>query len=223
MNKKISMLILSAIVALSITGCAKSEDVEVPENKVKSIEDNVELPGSWSADYTREEVAALYQEGLTRVEETVLFYGLEDIYEIVENEITTENDVSVNSSYIYLDIEEPEMNRLESMYYGFKQFNSDLSIGQLTMKLSMNLDKEVYIENGAFKFEETSFAGFSEAFTGVSERDYTELNDQIFNVITGKSDETTIENNLDGIKETITIADDFIMYKLDTREYDFNK
>ncbi len=223
MNKKINMLILTAMITLSITGCASSKEVKVPENKVKSIEENIELTGSWSADYTREEVEELYQEGLARVEQKVLFYGLEDIYTIVENEISTENNVSVNSSYIYLDIEEPESNRLESMYYGFKQFNSDLSIGQLTMKLSMNLDKEAYIENGVFNFEESSFAAFSEAFTGVSQRDYTKLNEQIFDIFTGKSNKSTIENNLDGIKETITIIDDFIIYKLDTREYEFNK
>ena len=141
----------------------------------------------------------------------------------MEDEITTEGDISVNNSYIYLDIENPEANRLESMYYGFKQFGSNLASGQLSMKLSMNLDKQVYIANGSFKFEETSLAKFSEAFTNVVGRDYTAINEAIFNIINGTSQENTIETNLDGIKETISIVDDFIIYRLETKEYIFNK
>ncbi len=221
MNRRISALILSCIATLTITGCGNSKK-EVEQNiDTKQVEEIVDLPGTWAANYTREEVTAIYNSTLERVEKTVLFYGLNDIYEIVNDKISNEDDRVVNSSYIYLDIENPEINRLESMYYGFKQFGSNLATGQISMKLSMNLDKETYISNGNFKFEETSLAKFSEAFTNVENRDYTTLNEQIFSIINGSSQENTIETNLDGIKETISIIDDFIIYRLDTKEYIF--
>ena len=55
------------------------------------------------------------------------------------------------------------------------------------------------------------------------ERDYTELDKQIYDIIkNGTGDEIqTIENNLDGLKETITITDDFLFYKLESRVYNF--
>ena len=221
MNKRISALILSCMMAFSITGCSKKEEAQIEDTNKKEVA--IELPGTWATDFSREEVQEFYKSGLERVESAVRFYGLNDIYEVVEDEITTEGDISVNNSYIYLDIENPEANRLESMYYGFKQFGSNLASGQLSMKLSMNLDKQVYITNGNFKFEETSLAKFSEAFTNVVGRDYTAINEAIFNIINGTSQENTIETNLDGIKETISIVDDFIIYRLETKEYIFNK
>ena len=46
---------------------------------------------------------------------------------------------------------------------------------------------------------------------------------QIYDIIkNGTSDEIkTIENNIDGLKETITITDNFMLYKLESRVYNF--
>ena len=52
-------------------------------------------------------------------------------------------------------------------------------------------------------------------------RDYSELNQQIYDMITGNNNVTTIENNLDGVRETISITDDFLLYTLQTKEYQF--
>lgn len=112
-------------------------------------------------------------------------------------------------------------NRLESMYYGFKQFGSDLASGQICMKLGFNLDKESIIEIGEFNIEELSLSAYSAAFTGDYDRDYTELNKEIYDIIEGKDGISSVENNLDGIKETVTITDNFLLYKLETKEYKF--
>ena len=137
------------------------------------------------------------------------------------NELKEENGESVNDTYIYLDI--PDAERLESMYFGFKQYGSDLASGKLEMKMGYNLDKKTILEGQKFEFENLSLAGFSQAFTGDYERDYTELNKQIYDIIkNGTSDEIkTIENNIDGLKETITITDNFMLYKLESRVYNF--
>lgn len=221
MKKKILALMLSSMITITIVGCSNdnnqtnvvSEDSAVQLRKVET------LPGEWSNDYTRDEVKALYEEGLARVISTTEGYSLD--YSVVENEIKEENGISVNDNYIYFDNENPEKNRLESMYYGFKQFGSDLASGQICMKLGFNLDKESIIEIGEFNIEELSLSAYSAAFTGDYDRDYTELNKEIYDIIEGKDGISSVENNLDGIKETVTITDNFLLYKLETKEYKF--
>ena len=70
-----------------------------------------------------------------------------------------------------------------------------------------------------------SLSAFSQAFTGDYERDYTELNNQIYDAIKNGTDEgiETITNNVDGLKETVTITKDFLLYKLESRVYNFKK
>lgn len=221
MGKKIAALILSIMITSTIVACAsgkKNETVNDNTNKTTLIEP--ELKGVWSTDYTRKEVQKLFDDILIKVEETAKEYQLN--YEIKE-EIKNENGKSVNDRYIYLDIEKPEVNRLESMYFGFRQYGSDLASGNLSMMLSSNLNKDEVVKSGNFNFAETSFAAFSEDFTGNSKRDYTELSKKIYDMISGKSEVETIENNLDGIKETISITDNFLLYKLETKEYNFKE
>ena len=203
MRKNVIALALSAILAISVVGCSSNNENNkklANNNSQIEVKDNEILPGKWSEDYTRDEVKEAYNKALASVKSTANGYSLE--YEVAENEIKEENGESVNDTYIYLDI--PDAERLESMYFGFKQYGSDLA-------------------SGKFEFENLSLAGFSQAFTGDYERDYTELNKQIYDIIkNGTSDEIkTIENNIDGLKETITITDNFMLYKLESRVYNF--
>ena len=101
--------------------------------------------------------------------------------------------------------------------------SKSLASGKLEMKMGYNLDRKTILEGQKFEFENLSLAAFSQAFTGNYERDYTELDKQIYDIIkNGTGDEIqTIENNLDGLKETITITDDFLFYKLESRVYNF--
>ena len=221
MKKKILALMLSSMITITIVGCSNDNNQTnvVSEDSTVQLRQVEILPGEWSKDYTRDEVKALYEEGLARVISTTEGYSLE--YSVVENEIKEENGISVNDNYIYFDNENPEKNRLESMYYGFKQFGSDLASGQICMKLGFNLDKESIIEIGEFNIEELSLSAYSAAFTGDYDRDYTELNKEIYDIIEGKDGISSVENNLDGIKETVTITDNFLLYKLETKEYKF--
>ena len=222
MRKNVIALALSAILAISVVGCSSNnkENKNIASDNSKiAIEDTDILSGTWSEDYSRDEVKSLFDKALASVESTSKGYSLE--YEVTENEIKEENGESTNDTYVYLDI--PEAERLESMYFGFKQYGSDLASGKLEMKMGYNLDRKTILEGQKFEFENLSLAAFSQAFTGNYERDYTELDKQIYDIIkNGTGDEIqTIENNLDGLKETITITDDFLFYKLESRVYNF--
>ena len=222
MRKNVIALALSAILAISVVGCSSNntENKNIASDNSKiAIEDTDILSGTWSEDYSRDEVKSLFDKALASVESTAKGYSLE--YEVTENEIKEENGESTNDTYVYLDI--PEAERLESMYFGFKQYGSDLASGKLEMKMGYNLDRKTILEGQKFEFENLSLAAFSQAFTGNYERDYTELDKQIYDIIkNGTGDEIqTIENNLDGLKETITITDDFLFYKLESRVYNF--
>ena len=222
MKRNVIALALCTVLAISVVGCSSNntENKNIASDNSKiAIEDTDILSGTWSEDYSRDEVKSLFDKALASVESTAKGYSLE--YEVTENEIKEENGESTNDIYVYLDI--PEAERLESMYFGFKQYGSDLASGKLEMKMGYNLDRKTILEGQKFEFENLSLAAFSQAFTGNYERDYTELDKQIYDIIkNGTGDEIqTIENNLDGLKETITITDDFLFYKLESRVYNF--
>lgn len=220
MKKKAISLALVAILAISAVGCSSNNNKAKTSEENKTTVENVDiLPGKWSEDYTRDEVKELYKKSLASVESTAKGYSLD--YDVTEDEIKEENGESVNDSYVYFDI--PEAERLESLYFGFKQYGSDLANGKLEMKLGYKLDKKTILEGGKFEFENLSLASFSQAFTGDYERDYTELDKQIYDAIKNGTEEgiQTITNNVDGLKETVTITEDFLLYKLESRVYNF--
>ena len=220
MKKKAISLALVAILAISAVGCSSNNNEAKTSEENKTTVENVDiLPGKWSEDYTRDEVKELYKRSLASVESTAKGYSLD--YDVTEDEIKEENGESVNDSYVYFDI--PEAERLESLYFGFKQYGSDLANGKLEMKLGYKLDKKTILEGGKFEFENLSLASFSQAFTGDYERDYTELDKQIYDAIKNGTEEgiQTITNNVDGLKETVTITEDFLLYKLESRVYNF--
>ncbi|WP_195986333.1 hypothetical protein [Clostridium sp. D53t1_180928_C8] len=220
MKKKAISLALVAILAISAVGCSSNNNKAKTSEEKKTVVENVDiLPGKWSEDYTRDEVKELYKKSLASVESTAKGYSLD--YDITEDEIKEENGESVNDSYVYFDI--PEAERLESLYFGFKQYGSDLANGKLEMKLGYKLDKKTILEGGKFEFENLSLSSFSQAFTGDYDRDYTELDKQIYDAVKNGTEEgiQTITNNIDGLKETITITKDFLLYKLESRVYKF--
>ncbi|NLL30068.1 MAG: hypothetical protein GX258_03310 [Clostridiales bacterium] len=225
MLKKILPIILSATLAVSIAGCSnstKNSTDETSDNKTKmeTKEEAVFIgEGEWAKDYTREEVSTFHSEILARMEEEALFYGLE--YKI-EEKVEEENGETVNDNHIYLDNLNPEPNRLESMYYGFKIFGEDLSKGSLNLKMGFKLDLEQIKDEEKFDFKETSMSSFSEAMTNDFERDYSDINNQIIDIVKNQDANGTIETNLNGFVETITIKDDYLLYKLDSKLYDFS-
>ena len=224
MIRKTLIAILSGIMALSLVACSPSSNEKTEESNIAKSERTVETEdtfigeGEWATDYTRDEVSALNDEITTRMEEASNFYGLEYIK---EEKISDENGESVNDKYVYFDNLNPEPNRMESMYYGFKTYGSDMARGSLNLKIGFRLDLDQIKNEDKFDLKETSIATFSEAMTNDSERDYSETNEKIIDIVKNQNANGTIETNLNGLVETITIKDDFLLYKIDSKTYNF--
>ncbi|MFL7795998.1 hypothetical protein OIM93_03650 [Clostridium chauvoei] len=220
MKKNIISFLLSGVLVMSLVSCTNKADKKVEEPKTKTQVEEKKIEGEWAKNYSKEEVTKYNNEILTKIEELTQIFELE--YEKKEV-VKEENGETVNSNYIYIDNLNPEPNRLESMDYRFKIYGSDMSKGQLVLRIGFNLDKKTIKEDGSFDFKETSIASYSEAMTGVEDRDYTELNKQIYDIVNSDKSEGTIENNLNGLLETISIKDNILLYKLETKKYDFKK
>ena len=219
--------ILSGIMIISLVSCSPSNNKKTEEGttpaKTSMLADE-EVPfigeGEWASDYTRDEVTELNDEITERIEEVANFLGLEYLK---EEKIKDENSQSVNEKYIYFDNLDPEPNKIESMYYGFKVYGSDMATGNLNLKIGLRLDLELIKNEDKFNLKETSISNFSEAMTNDTERDYSEINEKIIDIVKNQNSNGTIETNLNGLVETITIKDEFLLYKLDSKMYDFKK
>jgi hypothetical protein len=222
MLKKVLLILVSGIMAASLVSCGNSKKQEVSETKEPvKVEEKVFIgEGEWASDYTKDQVSVLNSEISTRIEDVARFYDLEYSK---EEKVKESNGETINDNNIYVDNLNPEPNRMESMYYGFKMYGEDMASGSLNLKIGFKLDVDQIKTEDKFNFEETSIAEFSEAMTNNPERDYSELDSQIKDIIINKNAEGTIETNLNGLVETITIKDDFLLYKLDSKKYDFKK
>ena len=221
MLKKVLVVLLSASLTLSVVGCSNLNKKETQENQKKvevKKEETFIGDGTWAKDYTRDEVAAFNNEISSRIEEEVNFYGMDYKKEEV---VKQENGETVNDNSIYFDNVDPEPNKIESMYYGMKIYGSDLSKGSLNLKMGLKLDVNQIKEEDKFDLKETSISTFSEVMTSNSDRDYTEINDKIIDIVKNKGSNGKIETNLDGLVETITVKDDYLLYKLDSKVYNF--
>ena len=221
MNKKIISIMLSGLFMMTMVSCTNKEKMNgsSANKEVITIEDE-ELKGKWAADYSRDEVQELHEEILERVKNACIIYELENEYSLHE-EVKGENGTTVNRDGLYLEIPEPESNRVESMTYELVQNGTDLSSGQLILKIGFNLDAEAIKEEGKFEFEMTAMSTFSEAFTGNEDRDYTKLNKEIYDTIINNPGISKVENQLDGLPEIIIIANDYLIYTLQSKEYKF--
>ena len=224
MIKKILIAILSGITIMSLVACSPSSKSDQNEKtveesaKTKESEKTFIGEGEWAKDYTLEEVTKLNDEITARIEEKANHYGLDYVK---EEKIKEENNESVNDRHIYTDNLNPEPNRMESMYYGFKTYGTDMARGSLNLKIGFKLDLDQIKNEDKFDLKETSIANFSEAMTNVTDRDYSEINEKIIDIVKNNNADGTIETNLDGLVETITIKDDFLLYKIDSKMYNF--
>lgn len=221
MNKKRILIMLSGLIMMTMVSCSNNKKVEDTSTDIgtKKIEDS-ELQGEWAANFSRDEVQEKHKEILERIENACVIYELQDEYSLNE-EVKDENGVTVNRNGLYLEIPDPESNRIESMTYELVQYGADLSSGELVLKIGFNLDREAIKEEEEFKFEMTAMSTFSEAFTGVEDRDYSELNKEIYNIVVNNNGINKIEDTIDGLSETITITDNYLIYTLESKEYNF--
>ena len=220
MSKRIIAIVMSAMISVSLMGCGAKEDINNGENNTKTATERKydELEGTWAKDLLLDELKDKYIDLLKLVEEKTEGYGLEYSKDEIMKE---ENGETINDNHIYLDNENPEKNRLESLYFGMKTYGEDISSGQITMKLSLNFDGESALNNNDFDFGETSLASYSALFTGETNRDFSSINSQIIDILKSESQEGVISDSIDGLYEEFTVNKEYIVYKLETKKYDF--
>lgn len=223
MSKKILSAIIATAMTLSLISCSNSKKVD--ETKPSTTQTKTEEKafigdGEWTQDYSKDKVVSLNKEISDKIEELNRFY---DLKYTKEEKVQDENGETINDNHIYTDNLNPEPNRLESLYYGFKMYGSDMASGDLSLKVGFKLDLNQIKSEKKFDLKEISISKFSEAMTGVEDRDYSDINNKIIDIVINKNSDGEFETNLNGLVETITIKGDFLLYKLETKKYNFKK
>lgn len=224
MSKKIISIFMSVIVAASLAGCGSSingkiasstDGAEIIEGSNSSDE---ELQGTWAQNYTLDETKKLYEEKLSKMKEITDGLGVKYTNDEV---IKKEEDTTITDNSIYFDNENPENNKIESMYFGLKIYGENLEEGVISLKLTLKFDGESAVKNNDLDLGKTSFVKYIEAFTGQSDRDYSDINKEILERLANGESEIRINNTIDGLNEEILASNDCIFYKLSTKKYKF--
>lgn len=225
MTKKLLAIAVVTLISINLMACNKGSIKTSPEtttSKDKTVTENKysKVVGVWAKDIPLSELKEKYKSLLADVEAKTNEFGLDYKKEEIVKEV---NNETVNNNYIYLDQENPEKNKLESLYFGLSLYGSDLAMGQITMKLSLNFDGNKALKSGEVKFEDTSIADYSELFTKQLNRNYSDINKKILDVLKSDSSEGVIENNIDGLYEEFTVNKEYIVYKIETKKINFAK
>jgi len=216
MLRKSLATIFTVMLSVIVIGCSSTKETEIETKEV--TETLTANEGEFSKNYTQSEVESLNAEISEEMKELITFYGLE----YLENtETKKENEEIVLDTYIYFDNLEAEPNRIESVYYSYKTYGENRLKASLGLKMGFKLDLEQIKTEKRFNFEETSMASFIEVITNDSERDYSDINNKIIEIVNSESETGKIVTNVDGLVETIMVKDDYLLYKLDSKVYDF--
>ena len=221
MSKKIiSALLIGVLSITSLLGCSNKDEKDNNETITAINSENKydNLNGEWATDLTLDELKENYASLLSQVEEKNRYYGLE--YETKEDVKETKEEL-VNENYMYLVNENAEKNRLESAYFGMKTYGEDLSKGQIIMKIVLNFDGERALNEDNFDFGATSLAKYSSIMTKEEERDYEIINEQIIEKLKSKKGEGVVVNDINGLYEEFVVSKDYIVYRLETKKFDF--
>ena len=220
MKKKILAGIATSLICISLVGCGNVSGKDSNNSNVSANKNKYEkLEGTWAEDYSLDEIKSKFDDLLSKVDEKTRFYGLD--YNVEKDIVTDDNGEVIKESYLYLDQENPEENRLESLYFSLKLYGASEEKGQISMKTSLNFNGEEALKSNKVKFEDTSLAAYAEIFTGVSDRDYTEINKKIIEVLKSDSGEGTFNSSINGLYEEFTVTKDYIVYTLESKEYNF--
>ncbi len=225
MSKKIVSIFMSLIVAASLAGCGKSTDENSsnaktanPTESANNAVTNEQAEGKWAQNYTLDETKKLYEEKLSKMKEITDELGVKYSSDEV---IKKEDDKTITDKSIYFDNENPENNKIESMYYGLKIYGENLEEGVISLKLTLKFDGENAVKNNDLDLGKTSFAKYISAFTGEADRDYSDINKEILEKLASGDTEVRINNTIDGLNEEILASKDCIFYKLSTKKYKF--
>ena len=224
MSKKRVSIVMSLVVASSLIGCGNNSGKDSADN-AKSVEtasvsdsSNEESEGKWAENYTLDEVKKLYEDNLSKMKKITDDLGVKYTSDEV---IKKEDGKSITDKSIYFDNENPENNKMESMYYGLKIYGENLEEGLICLKLTLKFDAESAVKNNDFDLGKTSFAKYIEAFTGETDRDYSSINKELLERLKNGETEVRINNTIDGLNEEILASNDCIFYKLSTKKYKF--
>lgn len=216
MSKKIISMLMLAVVATSLIGCKSNKEQSNNNTSTVSMEESYEnLEGPWATDLTLKEFDERYADLLKKVKDKTEEYGLK----YTEEEVVRED----NNSYINVTNEGAKKNKLESMDFGRKFFGSDLTSGQITMKILMNFDGEKALSENSFKFEDTSLAKYSAIFSGEEKRDYSEINSKILDTLKSEKGEGVFQSSINGLYEEFVVSKEYIVYTLKTKKFEFVK
>ena len=225
MSKKIVSIFMSVIVAASLAGCGSGTKGNSSNSKTESSTKTAEITesvdqaeGTWAQDYTLDETKKLYEDKLSKMKEITDGLGMKYTNDEV---IKKEDDTTITNKSIYFDNENPEKNKIESMYYGLKIYGENLEEGVISLKLTLKFDGKDAVKNNDFDLGKTSFTKYIEAFTGESDRDYSSINKEILEKLGNGDSEVRINNTIDGLNEEILASNDCIFYKLSTKKYKF--
>ncbi|MBS5926949.1 MAG: hypothetical protein KIC66_07665 [Clostridium sp.] len=225
MSKKIIALILGTMMTVSLVGCSNKDNKEdnTKTFAIASDEKYSNLDGEWSKDITLKTFDEKFDKLFGEIRDKSKTYGL-TFNEKGEESVKQEKGRTVNKKYLYLDNENPEKNRLESLYFGRKLFGDDLSAGQITLKLSLNFDGEGTLSGeNKFDFGDTSLASYAEFMTGEKDRDYSKINEEIIKILKSDSGEGVYQNTINGLYEEYTVNKEYLVYTLETKELQFVK
>lgn len=220
MLKKALATIFTVMLSVIVIGCSSTKETKI-ETKIETREGTEDLTvneGEFSKNYTKSEVEDLNLEISEEIKELITFYGIEYLE---DTETKEENNEIVSNKYIYFDNLEAEPNRIESLDYSYKTYGEDRLKASLGLTIGFKLDLDQIKNEKKFNFEETSMISFIEVITKDSERDYSDINNKIIEIVNNEVKTGSIVNNVDGLIETIMIKDDYLLYKLDSKVYDF--
>lgn len=225
MKRKVIAIIGCAILVFSFIGCDKNTNIteNSPSNEksIKLDDKFKNLEGSWSMDRTLTEVKEQYNTLLADIESKNAENGLSGS---IKEGVKDLDGVVDTQKYLYLDNvpQDDGSSDIESLYYGLNIFGEKMEGAQITFKLTMKIKSDEIRNKGEFNLGNTKVDSYSKIITKIESRDYSELNTKILEALNSQSEEGVVESNVDGLYEEVTVGKDYIVYKLQTKEYIFN-
>ena len=215
---------MSLLLSLSFVSCSNNEKNDEDLTKEAAVEEKVNseddyLQGEWAEDRTIDDLRSLFEEKAKSVEEVTKKLGVEYTS---DEKIKNVDGMQITENAIYFDNENPEDNKMESMYFGMNIYGEDLESGDITLKLSLKFNSKEAIENGDFDIAKTSFVPYIEAFTGKNDKDYSNINNTIIERMKNGEKQVIVDTSTaDGLKEEYLADENYIIYKLSTKKFVF--
>lgn len=227
MSKKIIGLAMATVLMVSLAGCGNKEEQKTTEDNKKQAEVNIDngdtfknLKGDWIKDFTHKEFVDKSNELMDKIEDQTKEFDLD--YK-KDDKVKQVNGTTANVKSIYLDNKDPEANKLESMQFESQLFGENQNSGRIQLKLSLKFDGKTAIKDDKFNLGDTSIAKYASIMTGVSDRDYKDINKKILDIIKNGNGEGVMKDDINGLSEEFAVSKEYIVYTLSTKVYKFVK